>query len=436
MRVAVVAEWYPSPIDPVLGVWAHRQTLAAQGAGAEVRVLAARRPVPPISVLRRGPQAVLAWARGVSGLLAPWELDGITIAPAPFLGPPRPLSYGAWGYWLAPSLARSLNRLHAEWPFDVLHAHCVTPAGYAAARWRNRYAVARGRDRAPALPARGRDRAPALPARGRDRAPALPARGRDRAPALAVSAHGPDVISVHARSRWASHATRTALEAADVVIANSSWAADRCETIVGHGLPTEVVHLGADLVPTSADRRTRPTIVTLGHLVARKRHAVVLHALAALPQETRPDYLVIGDGPGREPLTRLARDLGVAARVQLVGALDHERALAELARCHLYVMPSVEEPFGVAYVEAMAAGLPAIAARGQGGPEDIAAAGPGIVLVPADDHRAVAEAIAAELRDPARLAARGAAARDTVAQHFTWARCGVRTLAAYERALR
>jgi glycosyltransferase involved in cell wall biosynthesis len=383
-------------MDSVLGVWAHRQALAARGAGAEVRVIAARRPVPPISVVRRGPQALVAWAHDVSALVAPWELDGITIEPAPFLSPPRPLSYGVWGYWLAPSLARALNRLHAQWPFDVLHAHCVTPAGYAAARWRHRH----------------------------------------RGPALAVSTHGPDVISVYARSRWASHATRIALEAADVVIANSSWAAVRCETIVGHGLPTEVVHLGADPVPISADRWTRPTIVTLGHLVARKRHAVVLHALAVLPEATRPDYVVIGDGPGRAPLTQLARELGLAERVQLVGQLDHERALAELARCHLYVMPSVEEPFGVAYVEAMAAGLPVIATRGEGGPEDIAAAGPGIVLVPPDDHQALAEAIAADLDDPVRLAARGAAARDTVARHFTWARCGARTVAAYERAVR
>ena len=52
-------------------------------------------------------------------------------------------------------------------------------------------------------------------------------------------------------------------------------------------------------------------------------------------------------------------------------------------------MPGVEEPFGVAFVEAMAAGLPAIGSRGEGGPEDIAAAGPGMILVePGDAGRA------------------------------------------------
>ena len=47
MKVAVVAEFYPSRRDPVLGIWAHRQALAARDAGAEVRVLVLHRLIPP-----------------------------------------------------------------------------------------------------------------------------------------------------------------------------------------------------------------------------------------------------------------------------------------------------------------------------------------------------------------------------------------------------
>jgi glycosyltransferase involved in cell wall biosynthesis len=296
---------------------------------------------------------------------------------------------------MAPPVKRALDSLRARWRFDLVHAHSVIPPGFAAARWR----------------------------------------GSRPDVALAVSTHGPDVISDYARSRWAGHATAAAFDAADVVIANSAWAADRCEAIAGHTLPVQIVHLGADPPPVPTHRRERRTIVTLAHLEARKRHAVVLYALAALPEAQRPDYLVIGDGPTRPGLTRLADQLGVADRVQFTGQLDNQRALAELARCHLFVMPSIREPFGVAYVEAMAAGLPAIATRGEGGPEDIAAAGDGIILVPRDDHLAVAAAIADALLDPATLHARGAAARENVARHFTWAQCGRQTVAAYERAL-
>ena len=160
--------------------------------------------------------------------------------------------------------------------------------------------------------------------------------------------------------------------------------------------------------------------MTVAHLVARKRHAVVLHALAALPADRRPDYLIIGDGPGREPLARMAAELGLDGSVRFAGQLPHEQALAEAARCHLFVMPGVEEPFGVAFVEAMAAGLPAIGARGEGGPEDIAAAGPGLILVPPDDHAALAGAIERLLGDPDELAALGLEARATVERAFSW----------------
>ena len=65
-RVAVVAEFYPSQRDPVLGVWAHRQALAARDAGAEVRVLVLHRLVPPRAALagdRAAPRARSASAR-------------------------------------------------------------------------------------------------------------------------------------------------------------------------------------------------------------------------------------------------------------------------------------------------------------------------------------------------------------------------------------
>ena len=65
MRVCVVAEYYPRRRDPVLGVWAHRQALAARAAGAEVRVLALERPVPPLALARAAlgghPRALAGW---------------------------------------------------------------------------------------------------------------------------------------------------------------------------------------------------------------------------------------------------------------------------------------------------------------------------------------------------------------------------------------
>ena len=98
-------------------------------------------------------------------------------------------------------------------------------------------------------------------------------------------------------------------------------------------------------------------------------------------------------------------------------------------------MPSVDEAFGVAYVEAMAGGLPAIGAEGEPGPQEIAAAGAGLLRVPPRDPQALADEIAALAGDPAELAALGRAARATVERAFTWERCGAATVAAYAEVL-
>ena len=59
MKVAIVSEFYPRAHDPVLGVWAHRQALAARDAGADVRVLVLHRPIPPRATRLRDAPAAL-----------------------------------------------------------------------------------------------------------------------------------------------------------------------------------------------------------------------------------------------------------------------------------------------------------------------------------------------------------------------------------------
>jgi glycosyltransferase involved in cell wall biosynthesis len=143
--------------------------------------------------------------------------------------------------------------------------------------------------------------------------------------------------------------------------------------------------------------------------------------------------VVVGTGPCRARLEALAAGLDVGDRVRFTGALSHEDALAELARCHVHVMPSSREPFGVAHIEAMAAGVPAIVGEGTGA-EDIVRAGEGAIPVRPGDVGALTRALDALVSDEDRRQRLGEAARRTVEQHFTWRRCGARTVAAYSAA--
>ena len=89
----------------------------------------------------------------------------------------------------------------------------------------------------------------------------------------------------------------------------------------------------------------------------------------------------------------------------------------------------------MAYVEAMAGGVPAIGCRGEDGPEEIAAAGGGMTLVPPRQPQALAEEVDHLLADPSRLEAMGLQARRTVEREFNWPRCGRETVAAYREVL-
>jgi glycosyltransferase involved in cell wall biosynthesis len=395
VKVLVVAEFYPSRGDPVLGIWAHRQALAARDAGAEIRVLVLHRLVPPRASLVHGPaSAALALGRLIREPRRQTR-DGLPVSYMPYVSPPRERSYASWGAWAAPVLRGTLGRLRGVFPFELVHAHNAVPAGDALRRAR-------------------------------------------LSEPLVVSVHGGDLLYTARRDEAGARAVAGGLGAARLVLANSLGIAELARA---HGArETRVVHLGAEL-PAAGARPPRgdgpPTLITVAHLVGRKRHSDVLRALAVLAsRHPALRYSIVGDGPERIALEGLAARLGVAERVDFKGQLAPAQAIDEARRATLFVMPSTEEAFGVAYIEAMAGGVPAIGCRGEPGPEEIAAAGDGLVLVPPGDIERLSQRIDELLSDPHRLREAGQRARATVAAHFTWERCAAETIAAYEHALR
>ena len=318
------------------------------------------------------------------------QLDGLDVRYLKFVSPPRGRSYAHWGAFAAPALALELRRIRRAFPYDVLHAHYAVPAADA---------LLRTRDRTP----------------------------------LVISEHGGDVFHT-ARTPAGRARVEHAFRAARIVLANSMGIERACRDLGAR--TTRVVHLGTDLIPMERRPPAAPTLVTVGQLIARKRQADVLRAMWIL-RDRRPDlrYRMIGDGPERDALALTARQLGLerARRVHWPAAAPE--ALKRGRDASIFVMPSTDEAFGVAYVEAMAAGLPAIGSRGEPGPEDIASLGHGMRLVPPADPEALAREID-HLLDADWGTRIGAAAQATVAAHFTWDACGAATVAAYEEAIR
>ena len=246
-----------------------------------------------------------------------------------------------------------------------------------------------------------------------------------------VSVHGGDVLGAHSDAPTVS----ATLAHARLVLANSAGTARRSRDRGARDV--QVVHLGTDPPPVPAPRPATPLLVTVANLIARKRIADVIEAVALLADRwPKLRYVIVGDGPERAELEALAASLGVADRVAFLGRLAPGDAVATARQASLFVLPSVDEAFGVAYVEAMAAGVPAIGCRGEDGPEEIAAAGGGIELVRPHDPPTLAATWTRCCRTRRAWQRLRASARETVLGSFTWERCGRQTVAAYEEVLR
>ncbi|MCU6760809.1 GDP-mannose-dependent alpha-(1-6)-phosphatidylinositol monomannoside mannosyltransferase [uncultured Roseburia sp.] len=104
-------------------------------------------------------------------------------------------------------------------------------------------------------------------------------------------------------------------------------------------------------------------IITAASLDVEKNHETVLRAISLIPDK-RICYLICGDGPQREYLEKLVRKLHLETQVYFMGFQEHMEELLHASDC--FVFPSLREGLGMAALEAMACGLPVIAAGNRG----------------------------------------------------------------------
>ncbi len=172
-----------------------------------------------------------------------------------------------------------------------------------------------------------------------------------------------------------------------------------------------------------------PLLACVGRLARIKRIDVLLRALSLLPAEVH--LALVGDGPDREALVRLASDLGLSARLHWCG---WRRDLAGIyAAADLVVLSSDSEGLPLSLVEAMACGR-AVVATEVGGVSELLVHERTGLLVPPRDPESLARAIASLLGRPAVRAEMGARGRARVRERYA-ASALLRETAALYRAL-
>jgi glycosyltransferase involved in cell wall biosynthesis len=158
-------------------------------------------------------------------------------------------------------------------------------------------------------------------------------------------------------------------------------------------------------------------IGVMGRLVPVKGHRHLIDAMPAIRHEFPRAFLFfVGDGDERAPLEARAAELGVADGLRCAGALPGLKTA--IAACDVIVQPSLNEGMGRTVIEALAMGRPVVASRVGGLPELIDHGRNGLLVVPASPS-ALADAVGALLRDPARRRRMGEAARRSVDDRFS-----------------
>lgn len=223
-------------------------------------------------------------------------------------------------------------------------------------------------------------------------------------------------LELSARVAW--RYTRTLYNRADLVLTPSVTLKSE---LVRHGVtvPVEYLSNGIDRNVVAPKASYAPTgrLLHAGRLGHEKNVDVVIRAFARV-LERRPGCVldVVGDGPAREGLERLAHRLGIADRVRMRGFMDR-RALGRAYRDYdAFVTASTIETQGIVLLEAMSAGLPVVGVRALAIPELVRNGRDGLVVAP-EDEQALADAMERLLADDALRAHMGAACRADVAAH-------------------
>jgi len=271
-----------------------------------------------------------------------------------------------------------VERLHRERGFDLIDAHYFYPDGVAAAMLGQRLDV-------PTV---------------------ITARGSD--------------VNLIAQYRLPRRLIRWAARQAAAVVTVSQALKDK---LVALGVEHERIHVlrnGVDLElfhPNDQERLRaeldlrRPTLLSVGNLLAFKGHGLVIEALSLLPQ---CELVIAGEGPDRAAFEALARQRGVSERVRFVGSLDQQDLRRYYCAADALVLASSREGWPNVLLEAMACGTPVIATAVGGVPEIVTSTEAGVVV----EERS-APALARAVRELS-VRPRERAATRRFAEQFGW----------------
>lgn len=301
-----------------------------------------------------------------------------------FLSLPGGWGLSSSGAFLFASLLPEIRRLHDSHPVNVIHAHSALPCGHAASLL-----------------------------------------SRELKIPFVVTVHGLDAFSTRQvegiGGRWCANVSRSVYRSAASVIGVSEKVCDQVLAGAGGAVKTAVVYNAVDakiFSPPDAEPEL-PVVLSVGNLIRIKGHESLLRAFAAVQGEFPGITLeIIGDGPERSRLQKLAEELDLQNKVHFRGRQGRGQVAEAMRRATVFALPSAYEALGCVYLEAMASGRPVIACRGQG-IEEVIEHGVNGSLAGPDDLQELTNALTGLLQNSDLRRRIGGAARRTILNGFT-----------------
>ena len=197
-----------------------------------------------------------------------------------------------------------------------------------------------------------------------------------------------------------------------VVTALGNNFVDRVE-VVSPGIDPSWLEVKRNCVPT-------PHLLFWGRIEEEKGLPELLKAMKNISTKIPETKLtIVGEGSQLQEYKRMVADQGLSSRVEFPGWLTTQAIQQLAAKCSLGVFPSRIESFGLSVVEAMAGGLPILAACAGAIPENVEDGITG-TLIPKENPNALTGALIKALKDPERQEAFARKARGVVRQKFSW----------------
>jgi glycosyltransferase involved in cell wall biosynthesis len=389
LRLLTFSTLYPNAAQPNHGVFVENRLRHLVASGEVLSTVLAPVPWFPSAAPQFG-----TWAR-YAGIPRLEARHGLQVHHPRFLVPPRMgMLTGPASLYLTAraALRRLLDQGHR---FDAIDAHYLYPDGVAAVRL-----------------------------------------GQEFGLPVVITARGSDT-SLLPQYRLPRRAICRAIAGADALIAVSEGLkqglvalgapADKV-TVLRNGVDLDTFHLPASraALRTELGLDDAPLLLSVGHLIERKGHHLVIQALRKLPGHR---LVIVGEGPDRAALLAEAARQGVMNRMTLAGAQPHARLPMFYGAADVMVLASSREGWANVLLEAMACGTPVVASPAWGSREAVRAPEAGLVI-----DETTPEAIAAGVRrllsDPPRRDATRA-----YAEGFGWGDTTAGQLALFRRVL-